>query len=398
MNKRPKGNTELEQSIDEKVHAELLTILYRQSKHMLWAEIFAATLILFILWWPQNSNHLVLIGWFVLMFIASLSRYMLANAFERKQPTGRESYTWEKVIMGMLFLSALVWGFCGTYLMPHDNVLNQALILFLLIGIAATANPFYSPIKKVYAIFLLPTLMLTAITLLMRNTSLNLFLGFAVLLFCVLMLTTAIVSSNLISSALKLHFRNVELTDSLIESNKLLENMATHDTLTGLANRQHFNSILPIAMRNAKSSDSKLGLMYIDIDKFKTINDTLGHDVGDQLIKAVASRLKENFKMHGETYRVGGDEFIAIVQQLNNGDMLTKLAEECCKSIAMPLKIGQHELNVASSIGISVYPDDNVNEDALIKHADIAMYHSKEKGGNCYHFYNNGKCESKYSQ
>src|SRR3990167_7743190 len=153
------------QGIRDSVHCEMLCILYRQTKHMIWAEVFAASLTLFILWWPNTVDRPLLLTWYGLMLAITLPRYILANAYERTQPARKQCYLWEKIIMLMLFVSALGWSFAGTILLPEKNVLNQGLILPLLVGVAATANPFYSPIKKIYAIFITPTLLLTSVYL-----------------------------------------------------------------------------------------------------------------------------------------------------------------------------------------------------------------------------------------
>lgn len=380
------------QTTSTKVHSELLSILYRQSQYMLWAEAFAASLILFILWWPNTTNHFMLLAWYGYMMAVTFPRYFLANAYARRQPTDvSEINAWEKLIMIMLFVSALGWSFIGSVLLPHNNVLNQALILFLLIGVAATANPFYSPIKKVYATFLVPTLLVTAIALLLRGTNLDLFLGIALMLFGILMLTTAIVSSNLISAALNLRFKNMELAENLMMSNKNLEHMATHDTLTKLANRQYFTVMLSAALHQARIKNTRLCLMYMDVDKFKTINDTLGHDVGDELLIAIAARLKENFDLHGTVFRLGGDEFVVLLENIKELEIIPRLAESSRKLIAQPIPIGANTLHVTTSIGICIYPEDGTSEEALIKHADSAMYASKKSGGNCYRFYNGKK-------
>ena len=376
------------QGIRDSVHCEMLCILYRQTKHMIWAEVFAASLILFILWWPNTVDRPLLLTWYGLMLAITLPRYILANAYERTQPARKQCYLWEKIIMLMLFVSALGWSFAGTILLPEKNVLNQGLILLLLVGVAATANPFYSPIKKIYAIFITPTLLLTSVYLMLRGSNLDIFLGIAMFLFSILMLTTAIVSSNLISAALTFRFQNMKLAEDLLKTNEALELMATHDVLTSLPNRQMFNTMLITALENARLTNSTFYLMFLDIDKFKKINDSLGHDIGDQLLVTVAKRLHENFRGAGKVSRLGGDEFIIILGNVADKVAITRLAENCCLSIAEAIHIKNHTLYVSTSIGISFYPQDGKDAESLISHADKAMYVSKQKGGNNFHFYN----------
>jgi diguanylate cyclase (GGDEF)-like protein len=376
-------------NIKTKIHSELLNILFKQSNHMLWAEAFAASLILFILWWPKTTDKSLLLGWYAYMFLAAgLPRYFLTNAYLKIRPTCTPDSLWEKGIMCSLIISAIGWSFVGTILLPRYG-LNQALVLFLLIAIAATANPFYSPIKKIYAAFLIPTLVITALSLLSSGTSINLFIGLALFSFGILMLITSFVSSNLIATALQFRFQNMELAENLLMANKTLEKLATHDSLTRLPNRQCFNDLLKIAMVNATQHQTHLALMFLDIDKFKQINDTLGHDAGDQLLIIVAERLRANFHSIGKVCRLGGDEFIALLDNIDNQEIVAHVAERLRATLAEPIKLKHRTISITSSIGISIYPKDGVDEEALIKHADIAMYKSKKSGGNSYKFYCN---------
>ncbi len=128
--------------------------------------------------------------------------------------------------------------------------------------------------------------------------------------------------------------------------------------------------------------------MFLDIDKFKTINDTLGHDVGDELLKIVAQRLHGSIHAAGTVCRLGGDEFIVLLENPRSIDTINDLAERCCLAIAAPVSIKDHRFSVTTSIGISIYPGDGLYEETLIKRADLAMYFSKKSGGNRYTLYN----------
>ncbi len=169
---------------------------------------------------------------------------------------------------------------------------------------------------------------------------------------------------------------------------ELLRYQAFHDLLTTLPNRKFFNEQLIIALANAKRYGHMLGVMFIDLDRFKHINDTLGHTVGDQLLQEVAKRLKSCLRAGDTVSRWGGDEFIILLHQINNVENAAKVANRILKKMEKPFILSKHKLHISLSIGISIYPSDGENPENLIKNADAALYKTKDSGGSYYHFYN----------
>ncbi len=163
-------------------------------------------------------------------------------------------------------------------------------------------------------------------------------------------------------------------------SQKLIQYQAYHDVLTGLPNRALFMDRLTNAISSARRGKEKLLVMFLDIDRFKNVNDTLGHDIGDELLKKVAERLHSCLRESDTIARFGGDEFIVLLPRMESKTMSNKVAEKIVKAIKQPFLIGPHELHVSASIGVAAYPDDGATADALIKNADIAMYHIKDHG------------------
>jgi diguanylate cyclase (GGDEF)-like protein/PAS domain S-box-containing protein len=166
-----------------------------------------------------------------------------------------------------------------------------------------------------------------------------------------------------------------------------IRHLAYHDMLTNLPNRRLFKDILAIELALTKRSRKKLAVLFLDLDKFKYINDTMGHDVGDELLKEVGNRLKHNVRESDTIARIGGDEFNILLNDLPRTEDIVTITEKIIESLQTPVMINGHNLHVTTSIGISIYPDDARNMDALFKNADIAMYHAKELGGNKYQFY-----------
>ena len=165
---------------------------------------------------------------------------------------------------------------------------------------------------------------------------------------------------------------------------------AYHDLLTKLPNRALLRDRLSLAISHAKRNEEMLAVMFLDLDRFKNINDTLGHIVGDELLQQVSVRLKSCIREGDTLARFGGDEFTMLLPKISkvNGD-ISRIAEKIINELKTPFHIDGNELYVSTSIGISIYPRDGTCMDSLIKHADIAMYHVKDQGKNGYQFYNN---------
>ncbi|MGD2081664.1 MAG: EAL domain-containing protein [Chromatiales bacterium] len=162
---------------------------------------------------------------------------------------------------------------------------------------------------------------------------------------------------------------------------------AYHDLLTGLPNRTRFNDHLNLALPQAKRNGCMLAVMFLDLDRFKVVNDTLGHPIGDQLLRLVSQRLRECLRAGDTLARIGGDEFLVLLPQIRNHAGAERVAGKIIEAFRRPFAVRDYELFVGASIGISMFPDDSDSADALIRNADVAMYHVKDKGKGSYQFY-----------
>jgi diguanylate cyclase (GGDEF)-like protein/PAS domain S-box-containing protein len=165
---------------------------------------------------------------------------------------------------------------------------------------------------------------------------------------------------------------------------------AYHDLLTKLPNRALLRDRLSLAISQAKRDGENIAVMFLDLDRFKNINDSLGHMIGDELLQQVSIRLKECIRAGDTLARFGGDEFTLMLPQLKEArEDASRLAEKITETLKQPFNVDGHELYVSTSIGIALYPQDGTHMDTLIKHADVAMYHVKGQGKNGYQFYSN---------
>ena len=172
-----------------------------------------------------------------------------------------------------------------------------------------------------------------------------------------------------------------------VEAEEIIRFQAYHDMLTRLPNRTLLKDRLNQAISHARRNDLKLAVMFLDLDRFKVVNDTLGHVIGDQLLQAVSVRLKKCLREGDTLARIGGDEFTLLLPEIYDRKCSENVAVKIIKSLEKPFNINNHEFFVSTSIGIAHYPDDGTTMESLIKFADIAMYSVKGNGKNGFRFY-----------
>jgi len=194
-----------------------------------------------------------------------------------------------------------------------------------------------------------------------------------------------------------------DVTESA-NAQKQIRDLAYYDLVTGLPNRAQLRENLSQALRLAERQENQFALLFLDLDHFKQVNDTLGHDAGDDLLRQVSERIDtvlrdsdalsfpqskqaENPESNDTVARIGGDEFVVLLSCINRPEDAARVAERIAESIRAPYLVADVEVSVTTTIGISVYPADGRDSESLLKHADVAMYHAKENGRNGYQFY-----------
>ncbi|SCY27084.1 PAS domain S-box-containing protein/diguanylate cyclase (GGDEF) domain-containing protein [Nitrosospira sp. Nl5] len=171
------------------------------------------------------------------------------------------------------------------------------------------------------------------------------------------------------------------------ESEERIQHLAYYDSLTGLPNRALLADRMKIAIGNAARYSNRLALLFVDLDRFKLINDSLGHEIGDRLLKIVAERMQSAVRRTDTVSRRGGDEFIVLLSQIEAAEDAGRVAEKLIAALSLPYSIEEHELTITASIGISLYPDSGNDASSLLRTADTSMYSAKEAGRNQYKFY-----------
>jgi diguanylate cyclase (GGDEF)-like protein len=190
-------------------------------------------------------------------------------------------------------------------------------------------------------------------------------------------------NASLVAAAIK----SYELAEQAETAKVEMNHLAHHDVLTNLPNRILLQDRLGQAIELARRQGRQLAVMFMDLDRFKHINDSLGHAVGDQLLQSIAQRLLSCVRHSDTVSRHGGDEFVVLLPSIEHAEYAVRSAQKMLAALALPHRIEGHDLSISMSIGISIYPDDGQDAETLIKSADTAMYHAKESGRNNYKFF-----------
>jgi diguanylate cyclase (GGDEF)-like protein/PAS domain S-box-containing protein len=171
-----------------------------------------------------------------------------------------------------------------------------------------------------------------------------------------------------------------KVEQQLVDNQNRLDRIAHHDQLTGLPNRHYIGTFLPGVIDEASKSAGMIGILFVDLDHFKNINDTQGHEVGDKLLQVVAKRLTECVREEDVVVRMGGDEFVIIFRNIKSVDEVTRSANRIIEGLVEPVIIDNRQLRTSASLGVSIYPRDGKNMMELLKHSDTAMYQAKDRG------------------
>jgi diguanylate cyclase (GGDEF)-like protein len=181
--------------------------------------------------------------------------------------------------------------------------------------------------------------------------------------------------------------QNFDRADEKIRADQQIQYLATHDGLTGLPNRMMFNQLLEQSIKSARRNGCKCAVLFIDLDRFKVINDSLGHAVGDALLVEVAIRLRSCVRASDVVARLGGDEFVVVLSEISDCDQIALVARKVLSGLMPALNLAGHDCRTTGSIGIAIFPDNGGDAETLTKNADMAMYLAKEEGKNDFRFY-----------
>lgn len=380
--------------VEKKLHNQLVDYVYKQGPMGMISSLICATIIFIGVY--GLIEKALLFSWYSAFIIVTCARYILVKCYEaRTQKNNDSSLLWRNLFAVGACLVGICWGVVGVFFLLEANGMVNILIILVIAGVTAGAVPLFSGILYSSIAFLIPTILPFAIHFLLTGKSYLLLLGSSMVLYLIYLIFLSKRLHQLIVKTIGLQFDNDALVHSLSEAKNLLESVnkelsiaATHDALTHLPNRTLFGYIISEAINRANRNQKLIGIFYLDLDYFKKANDTHGHAVGDELLRSATARIQSIMRTNDIIARLGGDEFAIIFEDISDPRHLIAKAELICMELKQPFVINKVTLNISVSIGISIYPLDGLNAEALLKKADAAMYMVKNTTRNGFHFSN----------
>ena len=357
-------------NLDSLVRAEKIQLLFRQSFPATFVSLVTSALLTTILWDVQD--HELLISWFSILTLSSILRLILFMSYRRKTLPLENVLAWEKPYILTLVLSALIWGVGGLIILPPESEFHQVVILYFLIGMSGGAISVYSAHRAMTLLTVACILLPTTVWMFMQGSFATTAMAICTLIFYL----SLVRATKILSSAMH---QNFLMNYKLKEANDYAEKLARMDQLTGLFNRRAFYEQAEILGNYIERHQEVLSVIIMDIDHFKTVNDTMGHAAGDKALSHVGKLLQHMTRKSDICARIGGEEFGMLMLSTTAEDACA-LAEKLRYEIeSTPVSFNKERFGLTSSFGVASGTNDIQD---LIKRADTAMYRAKQAGRN----------------
>lgn len=357
------------------VKSEQVRIIFASTPTSLFA-ILLSSLILSAVQW-EVIDHMTIITWFILTNLLSAVRLFLYFQFRKLPRESLVSDIWHHRAVITSIASGITWGAGGVLLFPEQSLVHQVFLAFMIGGICAGAITTLSAITTAVRGFVFVALIPPIIKFNLIDSAISLEMTIMSILFMVMILVSAQRLNQTILESLEGR-RQREMAE------RTIRRQAHFDELTNLPNRRLLLNTLRQEMAKADRHRRFGAVFFIDLDRFKSVNDSLGHAVGDELLVEVAHKIAERLRKEDSIARLGGDEFVVILPEVGDdqeaaGNHACTIADEMRKLFATPFMIQEHEIHLTISIGIALFPT-NVTAEDLLKYADVAMYRAKSDG------------------
>jgi diguanylate cyclase (GGDEF)-like protein len=375
------------------VQAELTNLLYHNTRGMHLAGLAVSLLLVVTL--RDTALPTSLLGlWLLYMMAVEIGRGFLSRRFRHNAIALGEHPLWRRRFLIGNVAAGLGWGSAGGLLFAHGDVAHQLFLTMVVLGPCAVTMPALAADLACYLLFLLPAALPLTARLVMEGGEIQLTAGIMSCVGVVLLMRMAFGTHKRLVEQLNIRFAVSDIAEELRNemadrrrAEEQLTQLANYDPLTGLANRTLCEHKLGRAIVRARSGHAQLAVLFLDLDRFKTINDSLGHNIGDEVLKRVAQRLQRSVTERDTVARLSGDEFILLIEDAEDREDLTMLSERILRVVGKPMLLGETELRITASIGITLLAEDSPDVKSLLANADTALYRAKKLGRNCAEFF-----------
>ena len=393
------------------------------------ANIFAVWIVYALVIDTHHEPAAMLLG--VTVTFLSFIRILLSDEYLRGQDNRLRLFLASQLVL--IFIIGMAWGWFALMVSEHEDVAIRNMVFLINFGMIAGSIATLSVWLPAYVAYVLPQAVCIFAVFTIQGDRISSYMAAAFFIFIAIMISTSLKVNRGHKRELILNLKNKELIDDLnvevmhrtrtqmlLEDSKRhledkvkertveleiindnltneisekrkaeesLEYIAYHDELTDLPNRNLLIDRISNSIETAHRSKQKLGILFLDLDRFKAINDSLGHTIGDKLIQEVAKRLLHTLRKEDTISRNGGDEFVVVIKHMHNSDEAILIAQKLIESLTSIFEIDSHKIHIGASIGISVYPNDGESAVELVRNADTAMFSAKKNGGNRLQFY-----------
>lgn len=356
--------------IEAQVRTDRLHQLFRQSFAAIFGSYFAAVMLCWLCW--DRFDHQVILAWLVALAVSSLLRVKMFMAWFRCPDTERTPFHWERRYWVTLMLSAGIWGAGALAVMPTDDRLSQVLVMLFTVGMSVSAVSCYSAYRYMTIASMAVVLLPCTLWLLFQPSSMQVGVAVAVLVFS----TFVVSATRKLSDALEKAFR---LTRQMERAHSISTRAAQTDELTGLMNRRAFFEHAQVLYEQCRHNRQPLCALMMDMDHFKEINDTYGHQAGDQVLRQIGGVISASFRQADVYGRLGGEEF-AVLLPNTSLDTARAIAEQLIKAISGLASEPVHGLSASLGLASTQSLDQDLH--SLMNTADKALYRAKAQGRN----------------
>jgi diguanylate cyclase (GGDEF)-like protein len=361
------------------VRLEQIRIIYAAVPSSLLVILVNSAILSTVLW--NVVDHGVITWWFLATNSLSLVRYYLHKRFGQLDQGKTDTTIWYQLAIVTSALSGACWGAAGIWLFSDTSIAHQVFLAFVISGMCAGAISTLSSIRKAARSFVVLAIFPVTIQFFLMENAIGNGIAIMSLLFIAMLLYSAQRLNGTIIETLTAR-NDRELSE------KTIRYQALYDDLTDLPNRRHLLDTLRQEMANSERHNRIGAALFIDLDRFKRINDSLGHNIGDELLLQIARRIRTRLRNEDTAARLGGDEFVVLLPEVGPdltlaGIQATKIANKIRRLFHTPFSIQGHDIHISISIGIALFPLSKVGPEDLIQHADVAMYQAKNEGRDC---------------